>query len=140
MKLNYAFIAKYAELGADGNFSVIGGGWDAVGVATLPFVSPPIAVVTCFRPDPSDVGQEQCIDVQMFSPEGYATPLRFETKMTPASEPGRSMIANIVWLVGAGYAFFSTAGLYEFRINVNGVLAGIVPFEVLYLPEAPRGA
>jgi hypothetical protein len=140
MKLTYAFIAKYAEASSDGNFSVIGGGWDAVGVTALPFISPPIAVVACFRPDPQDVGHEQKIETQLFDPEGRATPVRWESKITPCAEPERSNTSNVVWIVGSGFAFFSTAGVYQFRIQVNGVPAGMVPFEVVYRPESTGGA
>jgi hypothetical protein len=140
MELVYAFCAKFADIGPDGFFSVLGGGIDSVNVAQLPTIISAIAVVGGVSVPLEECQGDHRLQIELVGPTGDRNPLEIDFPMdlrprpdAPPRDPRMSFAVSLQNLV------FGVDGRHEFRILVDKRQLGVIPFYVIRQAVAQEG-
>jgi hypothetical protein len=137
MKVDYAFCAKYAEVGSDGLFSSIGGGLEVIQPNQLPGAIPTITLVFRVAIPLEECQSSHQLCVELFGPTKEKLPLEVEIPVAaigprvdvPELTPAFCCAINMANVL------ISLPGDYEFRISADGKAIGAA---VLYVQPAAQ--
>jgi uncharacterized protein DUF6941 len=74
MQLDFAILAKYAELAADGTFTTVGGGFSAIGTTGLPLTIPNLFLLVRLDTSPDEAGKPFELTIDVIRPNGTPVP------------------------------------------------------------------
>ena len=126
MELEYAFVAKFADVHPDGYFSVIGGGVRAIAVAQLPASHAALAVMVSVGLLPDECQSERRMQLELFDPNGVRQPLEIDFPLPTPRRPEDQHQVGICAAINLAGVLFGTCGRHEFRISVDGRQLGVV--------------
>jgi hypothetical protein len=148
MDLEYAFLAKHADVSGGAGFSVIGGGVDHAAGPQLPIVVPVLCLVARFRFAPAECGQLHVVRLELRDPDGDLVPLmNTELPVKPDAPIMPDMAVSTLALLGMLNATFLKAGDYRFRfflgerdLGGTSIRIQVTAPAVPAAPEYPEGA
>jgi hypothetical protein len=137
MKVDYAFCAKYAEVGADGLFSSIGSGLEVLQPNQLPGALPMIALVIHATVSTEECQDEHQLCVELFGPDNERLPLdvKFPVPIIGLRKEAPEVPPTFCCAINMMNVHFPSPGDYEFRISTDGKVIGRV---ALYMRLAPQ--
>lgn len=111
----HAFLATSADLYRDGRFAVLGGGFDAIEVSSLPATIPLLSVVARVRVPPVESDRPHEVRVIVYRPDGE--PIRENVNLiNPIDHPGPR-----IGPLERGFTTNIVINLYNLELNVSGV-------------------
>jgi hypothetical protein len=136
MDLGCSFLAKSADVGADGGFNVIGGGISVIAMPAFPSQLQAISVVANVRFRPDECGGVYRLSVAVRNPDGSDAGLAAFMELRPtaaenAPEFGSSLHVafNIFGLV------LPQRGRYSINYSVDNLLIGTLQFYASRIPQ-----
>jgi hypothetical protein len=140
MELEYAFCAKFADVGTDGFVTLFGGGIDSIAAAQFPTILLTLAVTGCVTVPLEEANGDHQMRIELFGPTGDRHPLEIEfpvmVRVSPADPPRAPRLNFAVCLQNL---IFGMAGRHEFRISVDGRQLGTVPLYITRQADALGG-
>ena len=138
MELDFALLAKAAEMSDSGLMSLVGGGFDGIAVEKLPATLPPFAVVARFSAGQDEVQKEHSISFELVSPSGEIKRFvdRSRIEFSPSEHESRLSHASGIAMIGFK---FESAGKYQIRLFTNDQLAKTLDLYVV-LQAAQKAA
>lgn len=126
--------ATAAEYTPDGRLYLLGGDIDTLNAASLPVVSPFLALVVKFCYDPSDPPQQRMMRLVPLDPEGQLMRPPLHMPLNPprlgSPAPGSGVCLHMI------NTQFPVLGEYTFHIEVDGVELAKLPLRIrLVQPE-----
>ncbi len=128
MQLDDVFLAKFAELGPDGLFTVVGGGVDRINVGALPWSWGFLYLLARVRLTTEEAQARHVWSVERETPYGRIEPVTEESPMEPLSPTaeigpdGRVGLSFIIYLVNL---IFTEPGVYKYRFKIDGREFGV---------------
>jgi hypothetical protein len=122
MELEYIFLAKFAELGAEGLFTVVGGGLNRINAQSLPWSWGVLFLLAQIRITPDEAKKGHVIAIERESPSGQieavcAVPMvQFPSNMLTGPDGKLGLNFNQC-IVGS---IFYEAGVYKYRLKIDG--------------------
>jgi hypothetical protein len=120
IKIEYAFLARSAEVLADGTFTVIGGGIDRFICTNFPPGIPTLVLVVRLSVARDEWNKQHDLLVEIFGPDGELMPGQRHTltfNLPPAaSAPQLPGLVGMLTLVGMQ---FPRPGIYRIRLSVG---------------------
>jgi hypothetical protein len=119
MNIDYAFLANWAEVGADSRLNVMGADFNQL-YGQYPLTMPSLALVAKIIFPPEECGKRYHFSAEILKPDGEkmdpAIELDFDTP--PISTPDRKGALKFVLTMQG--VVFPSAGTYTIRILLNG--------------------
>lgn len=141
MQLDDVFLAKFAEFGPDGLFTVVGGGVDRINVGAFPWSWGFLYLIARVRLTTEEAQAQHLTNVERETPNGNIEPVTAESPMEPLSPTaeigpdGRVGLTFIVYLVNL---FFAEAGVYKYRFKIDGQEIGVAELLVAGPPQGEQ--
>lgn len=138
MKLGFAFLANYADLQADGRFSVSGGGIDGYVLDNLPTTIQTVALVACVVFEPQECGESYTVKLTYQVPRGVEQAMLMQPTLTPKLDayfPERN--ENLYIVIPMSNWIITMVGFYNFHFYVNDVKLGSVEVGVAVKSASP---
>jgi len=130
MKLEYAFCAKFADVGLDGLMSAIGVGLDSLNTAQFPAVVSGMAVAGCVTVPLEEVEGDHKMRIELFGPSGDKHPLELEFPVVVQRVEGVTRPPRWSFAVTLQNVVFGVQGRHEFRLLIDGRQIGSVALHV----------
>lgn len=138
MQLDFAFLSQMADFLSDDKLVAWGIGIDGLEASKMPFQASPMALVAriLLLPDEPDHGHTYTVTV--INPEGEEKALcENEPLDTQHHSPGQPSASNLIVSLTI---FYMSAGLYRFRLIVDGDIAKEIPLRVSHVPQLVKSA
>lgn len=130
MQLQYAILAKAAEIGEhDGLFYVLGGGIESLKSASFPFRCPVLGMLVKIRFDQSFAVTEHELRIRFLGPEQVKLADDAVVKFTPQAHGPEKKITLVAAMQMFGLEF-ATPGRYGFRLLVDEQELGVLPLDI----------
>ena len=139
MKLDFAFLAQYADFVTDGKLAIFGAGIDGVQTSAIPFQSYSMSLVVKFLVDPEDEDRPHLYRIEITTPAGERklvteNQVNVQRDETGVAQRGSNLIVNL-------NIHYSAAGLYYLHIVLDDADVKSLPISVSLVPELnPHGA
>jgi hypothetical protein len=128
MKLEDIFLARFAELGPDGLFTVVGGGMDRINVGGFPWSWGFLFLVVRIRLTTEEAQTEHRTAVERETPDGQIEPIGADSPMMPlppTADLGPDGLVGLTFTVCLVNLFFPKAGVYKYRFKIDGQEVGV---------------
>lgn len=141
MLLEDVFLAKFAEFGPDGLFTVVGGGVNRINVSEFPSSWGFLYLLARVRLTTEEAQAQHVTNVERESPNGNVEPVTAESPMEPLSPTaemgpdGRAGLTFIIFLVNL---LFPEPGVYKYRFKIDGREMGVAELLVAGPAESER--
>jgi hypothetical protein len=129
IKLAFAFFAKAGELNPDGQFHVLGAGFDRVTVHQLPGLIPQLSLVLKLLLSEEECGREHRLSLKIRAPHEITlpTPVDFPFAVAKNRFPGLSPVLDKFVTIINFFSFEITKeDLYDFIVVVDDTPIGSV--------------
>jgi hypothetical protein len=136
MKLAFAFLADAADIRNDGQFSVVGGGFDMLRASSFPAVKYAMALVGRVEFEPAEINKSYSLHSEIIGPNGIAIPPDLWLTLKPFTNPVAPNRPN--WTtICFNYqgVSFPTPGDYFLRLSIDKMILDQVTISVLPLGE-----
>ncbi|HEV3255435.1 MAG TPA: hypothetical protein VG013_01020 [Gemmataceae bacterium] len=128
MQLVDIFLARFAELGADGLFTVVGGGLDRIEAQGFPSSWGFLFLLARIRLTTEEGLAHHTTAVERETPNGQIEPIGADSPMMrlpPAPEIGPDGRVGLSFNVCLVNLFFPEAGVYKYRFKIDGQAIGV---------------
>ena len=123
MKLEDIFFARFAELGPDGLFTVVGGGLNKINADGFPSSWGILFLLTRVRLTPEEAQAQHTTAVVRETPDGQIEPIGEESPMMrlpPTADIGPDGRLSLSFCVCLVNLVFLTPGVYKYRFKIDG--------------------
>jgi hypothetical protein len=129
MKLGFAFLADAADIRDDGQFSVVGGGFDQLRASTFPAIKHAMALVGRIEFEPEEIGKNFSLHCEIVGPDEIAIPPELWLSLGPfPADPNRANWATICFNYQG--VSFPKPGDYFVQLSVDKKILGSVRISV----------
>jgi hypothetical protein len=122
------FLARYAEPGPDGLFTVVGGGIDRINTGGFPWSWGLLFLIARVRLTREEALGEHVFAVEREAPDGRIEPIVTEVpllRMRPPAEVGPDGNVGLTMSLPMVNSLFSQAGVYRYRYKIDGQEVGV---------------
>jgi hypothetical protein len=143
MELEDMFFARFAELGPDGMFTVVGGGIDRINASGFPWAWGILFLVTRIRLTTKEAQGQHITALERETPDGRIEPIvgtespMMQMPRTAETGPdGRVGVSFCICLVNL---VFPVAGVYKYRFKIDGQETGVADLLVTGPAKGEQG-
>ncbi len=132
MKLEFAFLADAVDIRNDGQFSVVGGGFDLLRAPSFPAMKYAMALVGRVVFEPVEMDKNYLMLCEIIGPDGTTIPPALYLSMKPFSHPiGPNRSNWMTFCFNYQGVQFPTPGDYFLRLSIDKEILGQVSISVL---------
>jgi hypothetical protein len=136
MDLDFAFLAKSAEVGGEGTFHVLGGGIHLIRVKSVPFQLPAFAVVASFNFQPEECGGQYQVQLSAMRPDGSDGGLSGNVDLRPTNTAELPDFGSTLAVAVSVFGLeLPQEGRYTINFSFGGCIVGAIQFFVVVIPQ-----
>lgn len=133
MKVNFAVLAEYANLTADGRLNIMGV-FNRIYASTFPARHVTMQLVMRLAAHPAEYGKPQQVNVRLANADGHKL-FELGAEITVTDDPTR--LGYVDQILGLNNIPFATAGDYSFDVLINNNHEFAIPLQVGLMPPPP---
>lgn len=139
MNVTTAMLADAARV-ESGKLFIHGGGWDTIGVPTLPATHPTLALAFIIRVEYDEALTDIPILIELLDEDDHPAGPRMEGMLRTGhgAHQQRGNPTFVSQAITLSLVPFTQAGGYRFRISSNEAELASVPFTVFIAPQLPQ--